>query len=68
MASTKLVCIKQKSPTLPTKYPAWHAGLRQIMGFFAYQLMCVGVYSGINRFQLWQCLGQYRIRYQSPNR
>ena len=21
MASTKLVCIKQKSPTLPTKYP-----------------------------------------------
>ena len=25
---------KTKSPTLPTKYPAWHAGLRQSRGFF----------------------------------
>ena len=34
MVSTKLVCIKQKSPTLPTKYPTWNAGLRQSRGFF----------------------------------
>ena len=34
MASTKLVCIKQKSPTLPTAYPAWNAGFRQSRGFF----------------------------------
>ena len=34
MASTKLVCIKQKSLTLPTTYPAWNAGLRQSRGFF----------------------------------
>ena len=33
MASTKLVYIKQKSPTLPTKYPVWNAGLRQSRGF-----------------------------------
>ena len=25
---------KTKSPTLPTKYPAWYAGLRQSSGFF----------------------------------
>ena len=24
----------KKSPTLPTKYPAWNAGLRQSRGFF----------------------------------
>lgn len=26
--SAKLVRIKQKSPTSPTKYPAWNAGLQ----------------------------------------
>lgn len=26
--------INEKSPTLPTKCPAWHAGLRQSRGFF----------------------------------